>query len=70
MKLKIWRKNNNLSLSEAAEKLEVDESTFYCYEIGKKFPRPGMLSKIFEATNGDVNSEDMLSTWKNYKGKK
>jgi len=51
MTLKAARVNKNLTQKEAAEKLDISESTLFNYEKGKTFPNNEVIKKITKLYN-------------------
>lgn len=59
MKLLDWRKAQNITQTEAAEKIGVTPVSFGRYE-GGRVPEPQTLQKIIEVTGGAVTANDFF----------
>lgn len=62
-KIKLLRKQNNLTLKELAEKIGVAESTVSLYENGKREPSLDILKKIAKIFN--VSTDYLLGNGQN-----
>ena len=60
MKLEQFRQDKNMSRSEAARTLSVNESTYYRWEKGTVLPRRDALAKISRWSGGKVKPNDFL----------
>jgi|TARA_R100000278_G_C5368045_1_gene127871 HKD family nuclease len=77
MKLAEWRKEQGLSHYSLGTKLGIKSinpatnSQRYCLESKeKRFPKPNMVKKILEVTNGEVTLEDLYNAWWEYEKNK
>lgn len=59
MKLSDWRRNQNLSVSEAANRLGVTPVAFGRYEKGR-VPDPSVLQRLIHVTGGAVTANDFF----------
>lgn len=57
-KLKKYLKNNNITQKKFAELIGVDKMTLWRYVQGSRIPKPKIMQKIFELTNGQVTAND------------
>jgi transcriptional regulator with XRE-family HTH domain len=60
MNLQAYLDRNDLSRADFAKQIGVSEVAVTRYIGGKRMPRPEVLSKIREATNGAVTPNDFL----------
>lgn len=61
MKLQEYRKQKDMTLAEVAEKVGVTEVAISRYERGERIPRPAIMQKIEEITDGFVRPNDFVS---------
>ncbi len=59
-KLKEYRKKNNYTQIDIAKYLNIDQTTYSCYEIGKSEPSIDTLIKLSNLYNIDIN--ELLGT--------
>lgn len=60
MKLRAWRRANNLTVREAADRLGVTFHTIYRYEQGKVVPPPDKMRQIIALSGGAVTPDDFF----------
>lgn len=60
MRLEDYRKLRGLTGSEAAEELEVDQATYWRWEVGKATPTTANIRKIREWSKGAVTADDLV----------
>ena len=73
MTLKEWRKKQGISHYTLGTMLGIrsinpaTNSMRYCLESKeKRFPKPRMVKKILEVTNGKVSLQDLYESWWEY----
>lgn len=58
MKLDLWLKENGLRERDFAQRINRSQATVNRYRLGKRYPRPVDLERIFVATGGNVTPND------------
>jgi len=59
MKLREWRQANGISQKKFAVLADLEgKETVYRYEKGQHIPRPDVMKRIYQATNGEVRPDD------------
>lgn len=58
--LRRWRLTQRLTLAALAERVGVDLSNLARYERGERMPRPAVLARIRDVTQGAVTANDFL----------
>lgn len=61
MTLADYLEANGISVREMAAKLGVGRQSVYQYLWGQRFPRPAILRRIIEVTDGAVGPVDFLN---------
>jgi len=62
MNLKDWLDKEGISGTEFARRLNVAKATIYRYSTGSRLPRPSILRKISDATDGNVTASEFKFT--------
>lgn len=62
MKLDEYLKNNRIQNVDFAEKIGVHKGSIPRYRKGRVIPTTAVMARIREATNGQVDIEDFLSS--------
>ncbi len=60
MKLSRFMSANKISDAELAASIGVSVGAVRKWRYGERTPRPAMLARIFEATNGAVSANDFM----------
>jgi len=60
MKISDWLEAQEISDSDLAERIGVSRQALYRYKAGHRTPRPSIIHRIREATNGAVTADDFL----------
>lgn len=58
MKLRLYREKTGLSQIAAGEQLGVSKDVYNSWEYGHRIPRPGVMKKITQWSNGAVTPND------------
>lgn len=61
MNLTEWRKQNDLTMTEAAKRLGVSQATISRLESGKHWPDRATIQKIIKRTKGGVTPNDFIN---------
>lgn len=60
MKIRAYLKLNKITQSEFADIIGASPQAISCFCLGTRIPRPDVMRKIFDATNGAVSPNDFF----------
>lgn len=64
MELKKWQELSGMTDSEIAKTLEVSRVQVFRYKFGHSMPRPRVMARIVEMTEGAVLYEDLFEVYR------
>lgn len=60
MKIRFYLKSNKITQAEFAALVGTSAQAISCFCLGQRIPRPDVMRKIFDATNGAVTPNDFF----------
>lgn len=60
MKIRSYLKSNKITQAEFAALVGTSAQAISCFCLGQRIPRPDVMRKIFDATNGAVTPNDFF----------
>ena len=63
MKLETYLSQTRISQAVFAEKIGTTQASVARYAAGKRIPRPDVMARIQDATDGQVTPSDFYSSW-------
>ena len=64
MQFETWLREQDLTYTEVAKRLNCSRPTVKYWASGKHMPRPRFLIAIAKLTDGDVTYDDFFAQWK------